>query len=187
MKKSLALLLSFTTHLCSQELSPFRLYGEFGYGFSRTAYSGASGGFGINLAVTAGYDTWRMKYARRVNNEASLVAPQEKINANSLLFGHSFVLHRVANKENDISEEWNVTAYIGYSSIENQRRGNVINSPSFGTTYEHIIEHGGGIPVELEVQYVIPHFNAVAVSVFCNVNGFRNFYGVNLMVFGGYF
>ena len=187
MKILVFILLLFPGQVLSQQYKSFSFYGEFGYGFTKSDYSNAQQGISINLALTGGYNNWLMKYSRRVNNESSLIAPQEKINANSFLVGRSFILHRSIDENNDVSLEWNLTGYIGYSSIENQRRGREISSQWQNTTYEHIVEHGNGFPFEIELQCIIPHFQAGAVSFFYNVNEFRNYYGFNLMIFGGYF
>ncbi len=187
MKKLILIFILFNAKVHSQELRLFTFYGEFGYGYSKTAFTSANGGIAINLAITGGYDNWLVKYARRLNNESALIAPQEKINANSFLIGRSFILHQSINDTNDVTLEWNLTGYIGYSSIENQKRGKVLHSDRYTTTYEHIVEHGNGVPIELELQCISPHFQAGAISVFYNVNEFRNYYGINLMIFGGYF
>ncbi|MBP6671761.1 MAG: hypothetical protein KA247_01365 [Bacteroidetes bacterium] len=187
MSKLLFLILIVTPVIFSQGNRSFSLYGEFGYGFSRTEYSSTRVGTGVNLALTGGVDQWLIKYSRRVNNESSLISPQEKINVNSILIGHSFILYRSFDELRHVTSELNITGYVGYGSIENQRRGRLLNSQWLNNSYEHVVEHGYGIPIELEIQYIIPHYQAGALSLFYNANDFRDYYGINLMIFAGYF
>ena len=171
----------------SQETKSFSLYGEFGYGYSQSNYSLADGGISLNLGVTIGSNNWLVKYARRTNNEGALTSPQEKINCNSFLFGRSITLLDDFDEAGQALFQCNLTAYVGIGSVENQRRGKILRTYPGGVEYEHIVEDGSGYPVELELQFIKPPFGGGAISLFYNFNAFRNFYGINLIIFGGYF
>ena len=187
MRIQFVILLFVPAILCSQQVRSLSVYGEFGYGYSETKYSLATGGISLNLGLTAGLNDWLVKYVRRTNNEGAFAEPQEKINANSILLGKSFVLFGGYDEAGTTKYQCNVTLYAGWSSIENQRRGPLLQNYPGNSAYQHIVEQGEGYPFELEFQLIIPPFNAGAISVFYNANQFRDFYGVNLILFGGYF
>jgi hypothetical protein len=185
MNKYLIYILFFTSLSFSQEQHHINFYGEIGFGVSNSNFPSHNSGINSNLSASIGNNNWLMRLTHKVNGIFSFTYPKDKVRSTSLLIGRSISLYTEFNSMNENSLEWNIIFYTGLSAVENQ--SNVVSVIN-GNSQTHLrIEDGIGIPIELELQYLIPKYRGVALNLFYNVNKFRDFYGLSLSVVIGYF
>lgn len=185
MSKYLICFLLATSIMFSQEEHRIDFFAEVGFGVSNLSSPSKSSGINSNLSASVGSNNWIMRLTHKVNGIFSFTYPKDKIRSTGLLIGRSVTFYNEYNAMNERSLEWNIIFYSGLSAVQNQ--ANILSVINGATQTQSKIENGYGIPFELEFQYLIPKNRGAALNLFCNVNKFRNFYGLSLSVVFGYF
>ena len=169
----------------SRDLGDVRYFGEFGFGLTRSQFPSTKNGINSHLSITAGPEPYYLRISHAVNGVYSAAYPKDKLRANNLLLGRSFTLYTESDHSGGTALEWNIVLYSGITFLQNQAAVTMMGP--FDDRTHLILENGYGIPLEMELQYLLPKYRGVGLNVFYNINPFRDYYGVCITFIVGYF
>jgi hypothetical protein len=178
----LNLLFFFCASACiSQERNPISIYGNAGFGYSRTNYTDRQGGSSARLGLTTNYRNLLIRFDRTINNEfLALFAPPEKISANSILVGYGF-------QPFQSRPEIYLNSQIGYGRVESIKRGRILNYEPFNNEYELITENSNAWLWEVDFELMATQNLGFSLNIFSNYNSVRTFYGATFCILFGLF
>jgi hypothetical protein len=183
--KEIALLLILSSLTLSQERFPLKYFGEIGFGVSNSNSPQLGSTLNNNLAITAGYNDWYARVTNKLNGLITISFPKIRTSSTSVMFGKSTPIYREYSAINEVSLEWNVLAFIGISRLSNvEKTEPTINGNSFIHTKTN---QGFGIPIEIELQYLLPKSHGAALNLFYTVNSVKIFYGFSISILFGSF
>jgi hypothetical protein len=183
MKLLFLLLLSASVPLFAQERMQF--FVDAGTGLTEAGFPEDATGSNLKLSFTTGIHSWLFRFSLTRNTELTTMHPKEQVHAAAILTGYSHSLYTEHGPDGASVLEWNLLLMAGTSVLQTHHQPvrTVNGVPYKGWEYGSAM----GLPVEVELQYLLPPFRGASLRLFKDFNAFRNFYGFSIAVVTGFF
>ncbi|MBU2508353.1 MAG: hypothetical protein KJ799_16775 [Bacteroidetes bacterium] len=177
--------------LFSQDENIHSFWGQVGVGMSYVKLSDSDVGF--NLLASVSYEIQNNNFSFtyfRSHEWSFFTRPEEYIKSYEVKYGRSidfsmrgllfpFPLLLFVKKDFDYS----IVGKIGLSYNEGLKRTTLIE----GNNYSSKFVSGIGLPIEIEIREEITSYLGMGLSVHTNFNKVKNYSGVNINFYVGYF
>ncbi|MFZ4620478.1 MAG: hypothetical protein ACOYNS_07960 [Bacteroidota bacterium] len=184
MSKLLSLIALLAMSLFGQTDDRTMFYGEIGFGLSSPVNTNASADYSARASLTFGKKLLCIRASEGSSGFMALGFPSTEFITKNLLLGHYLSVYHEYNDEGASVLEWNILIFAGYSAVKDiLKTEREVNLQNILETKERT---GFGIPVEIDIQYLIPRYRGATLKLFYNSNPLHRLYGASLSVVFGF-